>query len=361
MSNFVGMRAIEFINKSRATIPHIDDVKRVIEDLKPLRLDKKATDAYYNAVLCADIRKRNYLLQQELYNSGNAMQQKQPEYQSLEGEIPIEYASEVRETLFKVIKDDESFGYLFFLLGTEQNQKHQSEPIDCIPNPTKIKIAVGNCRDSYPHKRLDDYLDDDFNYEQYNMLVGNKIYQDDELLEFFNEVYYLYDQIRCVKEKMSDVRDFCKKLSFRYEKDNYFIIATLIVMIDRFESNDTQMMRCRTELYKMISSLEPKYKKDASTPVRTESAVALSKDKGIKIDYIRVINAMYESGMFTKAGKGRLTKKDVFEAFGAAVNLNLSDYDKDLSRALGDSTSLDKHLKIFDTLKAKMLEIFNSK
>lgn len=355
------MRAIEYITKSRASIPHIDDIKRVISDLKPLRLDKKATDAYYNSVLSADIRKRNFLLQQELYQSGNAMQQDEPEFKILPNEIPIEYASEVRETLFKVIKEDESFGYLFFLLGTEQNQKHQAEPIDCIPNPSKIMIAVANCRDSYPHQKLDNYLDDDFNYEQYNMLTSNKVYQDDELLDFFNEVYYLYDQIRCVKDKMSDVREFCKHLSFRSEKDNYFIISTLIVMIDRFEPNDGQLTKCRTELYKMISSLEPKFKKDTEEATRRESLVALSSDKGSKIDYIRVINSMYEIGLFSKVGKGRLTKKEVFQAFGDAVNLDLSGYDKDLSRALGDSTSLDKHLKIFDDLKAKMVEIFNSK
>ena len=48
MIKFAAMRAIEYITKSRASIPHIDDIKRVISDLKPLRLDKKATDAYYN-------------------------------------------------------------------------------------------------------------------------------------------------------------------------------------------------------------------------------------------------------------------------------------------------------------------------
>jgi len=355
------MRAIEYIHKNRASINHIDEILRIIQDLKSLRLDKKATDAYFNTVLCADIRKRNFLLQQDLFNAGNAMQQDAPVFKENDNEIPIEYAAEVRDTLYKCIKEDESFGYLFFLLGTEQNAKHQSEPIDCIPNPTRIKIAVTNCRDSYPHRRLEEYLDDDFNYEQYNDLSKNGLYSDEELIDFFNEVYYLYDNLRCVKDKMSSVRDFCKCLSFKSDKDNYFILSTLIVMIDRFESGDGQMMKCRSELYKMISPLEPKFKEGTEILEKKSSSVTLSKEKGTKIDYIRIINAMYESGMFIKEGKGRLTKKEVFHAFGTAVNIDLTDYDKDLSRALGDSTSLDKHTRIFDELKDKMIEVFNSK
>lgn len=355
------MRAIEYINKSRASITHVDEILRVVNDLKPLRLDKKATDEYYNSVLCADMRKRNFLLQQELFNSGNAMQVEAPTFNELEGEIPIEYAAEVRENLFKIIKEDESFGYLFFLLGTEQNSKHQAEPIDCIPNPSRIKIAVTNCRDSYPCHTLEEYLDDDFNYEQYNLLVQNGPYQDDELLDFFNEVYSLYDKIRCVKEKMSSVRSFCKNLSFKSEKDNYFIISTIIVMIDRFEANDAQLLKCRTELYKLISNLESKFSAIDTNHTHTDSCITLQKDKGNKIDFIRVINAMYEVGMFAKVNKGKLTKKDVFQAFGDAVNMDLSNYDKDLSRALSDNTSLDKNIRVFDDLREKMTEIFNSK
>lgn len=294
------MRAIEYISKHSASINHIAEIKRIIQELKPLRLDKNATDTYFNTILCADIRKRNFLLQQDLFNAGNAMQPEAPIFKENDKEIPIEYSSEIRDTLFRVIKDDESFGYLYFLLGTEQNTKHQSEPIDCIPNPTRIKVALVNHRDSYPHNRLDEYLDDDFNYEQYNMLCKNGLYSDDELLDFFNEVYYLYDRLRCVKDKMSSVRDFCKSLSFKSDKDNYFIISTIIVMIDRFESGDAQMMKCRSELYKMISALEPKFKEGADAP--DDKAGGVSGNNERSTNKVKTV-VIYE--LLKKLGKGK--------------------------------------------------------
>ncbi|MDR0680908.1 MAG: hypothetical protein LBG15_03515 [Dysgonamonadaceae bacterium] len=91
------------------------------------------------------------------------------------------------------------------------------------------------------------------------------------------------------------------------------------------------------------------------------SKIHLSKEKGVKIDYIRVINCLYELGFFKDDKGNDVTKKDVFAVFGAAVNKDLSDYDKDLSRSLSDSTALEKHLKIFDLMKEKMTGIFNAK
>jgi hypothetical protein len=41
--------------------------------------------------------------------------------------------------------------------------------------------------------------------------------------------------------------------------------------------------------------------------------------------------------------------------------LDLSDYDKDLSRAMSDSTKLEKHTRVFEDMKQKMIEIWNSK
>ena len=46
---------------------------------------------------------------------------------------------------------------------------------------------------------------------------------------------------------------------------------------------------------------------------------------------------------------------------GKAMNVDLSDYDKDLSRSMSDSTKLDKHLKTFDEMREKMIDIWNSK
>ncbi|MBR6589011.1 MAG: hypothetical protein IKK67_00850 [Bacteroidaceae bacterium] len=91
------------------------------------------------------------------------------------------------------------------------------------------------------------------------------------------------------------------------------------------------------------------------------SRVFLSAKQGSKIDFIRVVNVLYELGLFQNEQGGSITKKEVFTTLGRFVNVDLSKYDKDLSRSLTDSTALDKHLKIFNLMKEKMEEIFNSK
>ncbi len=91
-----------------------------------------------------------------------------------------------------------------------------------------------------------------------------------------------------------------------------------------------------------------------------ESSVYLSTTRGTKIDFIRVVNSLYELGFFTDDKGGKISKKDVMIAVGKAVNVDLTEYQNDLSRSLSDSTKLEKHLTIFDRLKEKMEEVFNS-
>ena len=90
------------------------------------------------------------------------------------------------------------------------------------------------------------------------------------------------------------------------------------------------------------------------------SPVYLSKER-TKIDLIRVLNALYHLGFFTRENGAKLTKKDFFTTIGHAVNLDLSSYDKDLSRSTTDDTALEKHLMVFDEMKDMMIEVFNKK
>ena len=98
------------------------------------------------------------------------------------------------------------------------------------------------------------------------------------------------------------------------------------------------------------------------TPVSQEpSPVYLAKRKGNKIDLIRIANAIYELGMVEDANGGRLTKKECMIAFGKAFNIDLSDYDKDLSNSMASSVAFEKQTRIFDDMKVKHQEIYNSK
>ncbi|MBO4316593.1 MAG: hypothetical protein J5867_11650 [Prevotella sp.] len=100
---------------------------------------------------------------------------------------------------------------------------------------------------------------------------------------------------------------------------------------------------------------------EAKTESSMQSPVHLNSTTGTKIDFIRVMNTLYELGFFTNERGGRITKKDFFTNIGQAVNIDLSKYDKDLSRSTADSTALDKHLRVFENMRQKMIDIFNSK
>ena len=90
---------------------------------------------------------------------------------------------------------------------------------------------------------------------------------------------------------------------------------------------------------------------------QAESPIYLSTAKGQKIDLIRVLNVMFEQGRFKGKDGAKLTKKDFFTEMGHTLHVDLSDYDKDLSRSMSDSTKLEKHTKPFEDMKQKMIDI----
>ena len=94
---------------------------------------------------------------------------------------------------------------------------------------------------------------------------------------------------------------------------------------------------------------------------QAESPIYLNTAKGQKIDLIRVLNVMFEQGRFKGKDGAKLTKKDFFTEMGHTLHVDLSDYDKDLSRSMSDSTKLEKHTKPFEDMKQKMIDIWNSK
>ena len=117
-----------------------------------------------------------------------------------------------------------------------------------------------------------------------------------------------------------------------------------------YNDNSESVITISPEGTKVEQHLHPQEKPVASdNSIGVESPVYLSDEKGAKIDIIRVLNVLYELGMFHGKDGAKLLKKD------------LSNYDKDLSRSTSDSTALEKHLRIFVDMKKKMEEIWNSK
>lgn len=356
------MRAKEYIAQNSDSIGHLAEVSQTFADLTPLRLDKQATDEYFNHHLSADIRRRDYLLRQELYEQGNAMQKEAPHLEDIPDELPVEIAAEVREQLFKAIAGDESFGYLYFLLGTEQNAKRKHNPIDCLPDECRIRSAIIRYRDDYPKQNLDEYLNDDLNYQQYDCLTSDGYLADEEtvMLQYFNRVFEVYDQLRLHKQSISGARSYLRSLHFADDNEKYWTLEYVLRLIDEYEREDEQLARCRKEVEKIILPLQATIVKQDEAECE-RSQVYLNTRKGTKLDLIRVVNTLYDLGFFTDESGGKIPKKTVFTTIGNALNIDLSAYDKDLSRSLSDSTALDKHLKIFRDMLQRMAEIFNSK
>ena len=87
----------------------------------------------------------------------------------------------------------------------------------------------------------------------------------------------------------------------------------------------------------------------------------LNKDKGMKLDVIRIANVLWEMGFFVDEHGRRATKKEVFQAVGILLNTDFSNASSDFSNSLDNGNSMDKHLKIFRDMLEKMKDIFNKR
>jgi hypothetical protein len=255
------MRAYEYLEINKSSIQYFDDIKMVIADLMPLRKNKKATDKYYNDYLLSDWRFGVYQKEIRNYQLDSSNQTQEPVLEKIDGEIPHTEAPAFRSQLFDVVKDDASFGYLFYQLGVEKNKKsafHKSKPIQCVPDDNAIVEAIQRYRDDYPKKSLDEFLDDNFNYEQYSFLTENNIFSEDTntFLLYFNTTYLVYDKIRCLKNKLSEVNQYCKQFEFPNEVHKYWILSFITQMIDEFEKQDKQLERCKNEICKIIHTIK---------------------------------------------------------------------------------------------------------
>ena len=127
---------------------------------------------------------------------------------------------------------------------------------------------------------------------------------------------------------------------------------------------ETKQAVVNTVFGSVFGNVEQKYmKEEAGQAVEscTKSPVRLVQKPGNRIDLIRVVNAIYELGMVEHVNGGKLTKKDFFAVVGQTFNVDLTNYFKDLSNSMNSSVAYEKQTQIFDEMKRKTQEIFNSK
>lgn len=73
------------------------------------------------------------------------------------------------------------------------------------------------------------------------------------------------------------------------------------------------------------------------------------------------MNAYYEQAKVENINCWRLTKKEFFSAVGHFFNIDLSNYENERSNSMAVDLSMDKQIRIFDEMKKKHTDIFNSK
>lgn len=111
-------------------------------------------------------------------------------------------------------------------------------------------------------------------------------------------------------------------------KDDALYIETTLLHLARAVNEVTSGI---LNLFNRLSS--PSAAGTKKDEAEADSNVYLNLQKGNKIDFIRVINALYELGFFCNRLNAKITKQDVFKEFGKCVNVDLSDYQKNLSHA----------------------------
>lgn len=349
------MRAKEYIAYNQATLKHPDEIRQIVDEMLPLRSSRQQTVDYYNRKLIADIRLQACLLQKELYEKNNAMQPEAPEeFQMREGEIPVEIASVVRDELFDVIKEDKTFGYLYFLLGNLRNSQRPTNPIDCVPDERGIVEALKTSRDDYPKTDLSEYLDDDINFAQYQDLTEAGITDEAKLLSWFNNAYRIYDEMRLAKANpISAVKVFLTDDSYESQAAKDLTGRFICEIIMATTADDKRLDRIKEELQRHLPD-------ESSLAAQPASCFHLQSKKGRKTDFARVMNVLLEMGFIVDSDGQKATKSDFFQALGKLLNENFKDYQNLLSTTKGASVADQKALtKVFEDMLSKQKEIIS--
>jgi hypothetical protein len=226
------LRAKEYIEKNKDSITYLDETTRVINELLPIRNNMKKTEEYYYLKLTADKRYERYT--EKLFKSvRNTDDVDCPQFNLQEGEIVRDIASDFREQLFSIVEKDKSFGYIFYFLAGEKNRTpyYSTHPIKCVPDAETITSAIQSYRDDYPQNDIDNWLNDEFNYNFYchnSTFISN----DEDWIKFFNSSYFLFDEIRIRMIKPSQailwIKAWFGEAYFVYKETIIFFVSELI-------------------------------------------------------------------------------------------------------------------------------------
>jgi hypothetical protein len=134
------MKVYKNIEKAKNFRP---ELKKVIDDLVPLRDNRSATEAYYDEFLETDRKYRIWCDDKRDWEMNRNSDRKFPDFKLPKGAIAPDEARAFRKALLEVISDDKySFGYLYFLLASEVNREAKRVVLPCVPDDERIKYAT---------------------------------------------------------------------------------------------------------------------------------------------------------------------------------------------------------------------------
>ncbi|MET6999465.1 hypothetical protein [Chitinophaga defluvii] len=103
-------------------------------------------------------------------------------------------------------------------------------------------------------------------------------------------------------------------------------------------------IKCKSEMERIKQQQELKKMQNAYG-----GNLLLSSTKGVRIDFIRIINAMYEMRFFQDTNGQIPSKETVMTSIGGTLGVNLAKYDVDLSQALNNG-SAESNVAIFEAM-----------
>ncbi len=170
--------------------------------------------------------------------------------------------------------------------------------------------------------------------------ISNKDYETFPIIDMIKVEYDKLDNklnSEAYKYDFEKVKTHLQTLNTHYEKITYLIEQKALYQQDDNKPKNVPSpnfeSKCTIEIEKLetLSKIEEKHGNHLSQ--NTDSELKLS-SKLSKIDFIRILNVMYEMRMFETIDEQIPTKVDFMNIIGDHFNINLSDYSRNLSQSL---------------------------
>ena len=176
------------------------------------------------------------------------------------------------------------------------------------------------------------------------------------------------------EENASEYYDKYNELLEKIPEEGTYTIPQLIAASTVFPSDETEVIlrflqtfiankegNTMEQIKAAQKNLEARKSSMPASGVGFKSTIRINEKKFAKIDLIRIINALSEIGFFASTEGKTKIKTQCFITIGNALNVDLGDYNKDLTRSLQDNTKLEKHLDIFNKMAQAMTDYFNER